>query len=162
MQHALDHIFGSQAELITWWQMALRATLIFAYGVLAFHFAYRRFFGQSTDFDIVVAILVGSMLSRALTGNAPLWPTLAAATTLIILHGVLARLAWHSRRVGWFAKGEATTLIDGGRMDSTAMRRCGVTVLDLEEAARSRGADDLSRVRSAVLERSGRISVIMK
>lgn len=78
MPHALDLVFGTSDTLITWWQMVLRAVLIFFYGVLAFRFAYRRFFGQSTDFDIVVSILIGSTLSRALTGNARLLPTLAA------------------------------------------------------------------------------------
>lgn len=75
MAHALDVAFGNKAELITWWQMCVRAAVVFAYGVLAFRLTYRRFFGQSTDFDIVVAILIGSTLSRALTGNARLFPT---------------------------------------------------------------------------------------
>lgn len=162
MRQALDVAFGTNAELITWWQMCLRAAVVFAYGVLAFRLTYRRFFGQSTDFDIVVAILIGSTLSRALTGNARLIPTLAAATTLVALHGLLAWLAWRWRWFGWLAKGVETRLMDRGRIDRTAMRRSGVTELDLLEAARAKGAEDLSSVQAAVLERSGKITVILK
>ena len=105
MQHALDVALGSSADTMTWSQMTLRAVLIFVYGVVVFRFAYRRFFGQSTDFDIVVAVLIGSAMSRTLTGNAPLLPTLAATTTLMALHGVLALMAWRWPLVGWLIKG---------------------------------------------------------
>ena len=154
--------FGSNAETITWWQMSLRAVLILVYGILIFRFAYKRVFGQSTHFDIVVAVLIGSTMSRALTGNARLVPTFAAVTVLIVLHGLLARLAWRWEKVGWMTKGVEIRLIDGGRMNRRAMRRSGITERDLLEAVRSQGTEDLTRVDIAVLERSGRINVILK
>lgn len=162
MAHALNIAFGSSAEPITWWQMTVRAVLIFAYGIVLFRLSYRRFFGQSTDFDIVVAVLIGSTMSRALTGNAPLVPTLAAITALIVLHGVLARLAWRWERIGWLAKGVEIRLIDCGQMNHRAMRRAGITERDLLEAVRAKGTEDLSRVEVAVLERNGTISVLLK
>jgi hypothetical protein len=36
MQSWLDAVFGSSAELITWWQMSLRAVVILIYGILIF------------------------------------------------------------------------------------------------------------------------------
>lgn len=162
MEQVLDVIFGSSAEAITWWQMALRAALIFVYGILIFRFAYKRLFGQSTDFDIVVAVLIGSTMSRALTGNARLFPTIVAVTVLVTLHGLLARLAWRWDKIGWVAKGIEIRLIDAGRIDRRAMRRSGITEQDLLEATRAKGTEDLSRIDVAVLERSGRINVILK
>ena len=162
MQHALDVALGSSADTMTWSQMTLRAILIFVYGVVAFRFAYRRFFGQSTDFDIVVAVLIGSAMSRTLTGNAPLLPTLAATTTLMAMHGLLALMAWRWPMVGWLIKGAETRLVDQGRMDRRAMLRVGVTERDLLEAIRLKGAEQISRVDVAVLERSGKISVILR
>ena len=161
-QQTLELVFGAGGGSITWWQMVLRAVLIFCYGVLLFRFSYRRFFGQSTDFDIVVAILIGSTLSRALTGNAPLIPTLAATAAIVVLHSVLARLAWSWDGIGWLIKGVETRIFEHGRPNETAMRRTGVTERDLLEAIRQRGAEDLSQVETAVLERSGRISVILR
>ena len=162
MQHALDFALGSSAETMTWSQMTLRAMLIFVYGVVVFRFAYRRFFGQSTDFDIVVAVLIGSTMSRTLTGNAPLLPTLAATTTLVALHGALALMAWRWPLVGWLIKGSESRLIERGRMDRRAMLRSGVTEHDLLEAIRLKGSEGISNVEVAVLERSGKISVILR
>jgi uncharacterized membrane protein YcaP (DUF421 family) len=157
-----DLVFGSGPETITWHQASIRAVLIFFYGVLIFRFAYSRMLSQSTDFDIVVAILIGSALSRTLTGNAKLWPTLAATTVLVLLHALLARLAWHWKKVGWLTKGVEVRLIEGGQIDWRAMRKAAITLHDLLEAARAKGTEDLSRIDVAVLERSGRINVILK
>ena len=162
MQHALDFALGSSAETMTWSQMTLRAMLIFVYGVVVFRFAYRRFFGQSTDFDIVVVVRIGSAMSRTLTGNAPLLPTLAATTTLVALHGALALMAWRWPLVGWLIKGSESRLIERGRMDRRAMLRSGVTEHDLLEAIRLKGSEGISNVEVAVLERSGKISVILR
>jgi uncharacterized membrane protein YcaP (DUF421 family) len=45
--------------------------------------------GKAPAFDMMLGIMVGSIVSRAITGNAPLVPTLAATATLIALHSVL-------------------------------------------------------------------------
>ncbi len=162
IQAMSELVFGSDTETITLPQAASRAVLIFVYGVVIFRLAYSRMFSQSTDFDIVVAILIGSALSRTLTGNAKLLPTLAATTTLVVLHALLARLAWHWRKVGWLTKGVEVRLIDAGQIDWRAMRRTAITLNDLLEAARAKGIEDLSHIEAAILERNGRINVILK
>jgi hypothetical protein len=55
--------------------------------------------GEATAFDMILGIMVGSIVSRAITGNAPLVPALAATVTLIALHSVLSAVAcrWHGR-----------------------------------------------------------------
>jgi uncharacterized membrane protein YcaP (DUF421 family) len=82
-------IFGSGPPLSAAQECA-RAALVFAYGLLLVRVAGRRVFGKWSALDIIVSIVVGSNLSRALTGDAPLWGTLAATTLLMALHWVLA------------------------------------------------------------------------
>jgi hypothetical protein len=61
--------------------------------------------GEATAFDL----MLGSIISRAITGNAPLVPALAATATLIALHSVLTAVAcrWHG--LGEMIKGRAPT-----------------------------------------------------
>jgi len=54
--------------------------VIFAFGLALVRLAGRRVFVRWAALDIVVAVVVGSNLSRALTGTAPLGGTLAAST----------------------------------------------------------------------------------
>ncbi|OHV74394.1 hypothetical protein [Ensifer sp. LCM 4579] len=88
-----DWLLGAPTQEITWWQMTVRAVIVFAYGLIAIRFAGRHAFGKSSALDIVLSVIIGSSLSRALTGNAPLVATLAAMTALVAIHAILSRLS---------------------------------------------------------------------
>jgi uncharacterized membrane protein YcaP (DUF421 family) len=156
-------LFGPDKGTLLWWQMSARALLVFFYMVLLARAGFRRSFGKFTTFDIVLAVILGSTLSRCLTGNAPLLPTLAASAVLVAVHSFVAMLTVHSHAAGKLLKGEPVRLVDHGRPIERAMRRTGISERDLLEALRS-GAhlEDPSRVKAAYLERNGGISVILE
>lgn len=156
----LHQLFGSTSS-ITWWQMVLRAVLIFCYLLLLLRLGPTRAFGKLTAFDTVVGVTLGSTLSRCLTGNSPLLPTMAASGALVLLHGVLGKLSVRWPALGHVIKGAEVQLVKDGQPLPDAMRRVSVTEHDLHEGLRSSGGvDDLSSVRAAYLERSGKISVV--
>ena len=92
-------IFGQLGHL-SWWQECDRALVVFIYGLAIVRVAGRRVFGKWAALDIIVSVIVGSNLSRALTGQASLGGTLAATTVLMVLHWVLAQAA---ARAAWLA-----------------------------------------------------------
>ncbi|HEX2559981.1 DUF421 domain-containing protein [Phenylobacterium sp.] len=157
---ALSDLLGRAGEPLTWLQMSARAVVIFAFGVFLVRVASKRAFGKWDALDIIVSIVIGSNLSRALTGNAPLLPTMAGSLTLILLHAGLAHLAVLIRPLGPLLKGKPAQLIVDGKVDETALRRHGIGHHDLEEALRSSGVEDVAQVRSAWIERNGSISVV--
>ena len=110
--------------------------------------------------DIVIAVLIGSNLSRTLTGGAPLGPSLVATALLILLHAAFAHLAARVPALGRLMKGRAVQLVRDGEIDEAARVRTGVGDRDLEQALRQAGHTDVSTVESAWLERNGAISVI--
>jgi uncharacterized membrane protein YcaP (DUF421 family) len=71
----------------------------------------KRFMGKAPAFDMMLGIMVGSIVSRAITGNAPLVPALAATATLIALHSVLTAFAnrWHG--LGEMIKGRPRVIV---------------------------------------------------
>lgn len=156
----LHDLIGSSDGEVTWWQMSLRALLIFLYGLVLIRLGPRRIFGKNTVYDVLLAVILGSALSRALTGNAPFVPTLAAATALVVLHALLGRLALGVPAVGRLVKGSETLLLRDGEIDRRALRRSNLTERDLMEALRLKGAASAEKVEAAYLERSGDISVI--
>ena len=151
---------GRDASDITVLQMALRASLTFAVTLAIVRLGKRRLMGGNTAFDVIVGVIIGSTVSRGLTGNAPLAPTLAAAAAIVAMHWAVSALAL---RAGWFsrlAKGEPVLLVSEGRADPDALRRAHMTEGDLQEALRAQGLNDLEGVAEAHLERSGKVSVI--
>ena len=67
-------------------QMALRAVVVYVATVLTVRLGKKRFMGRSTAFDVILGIMLGSVVSRAITGNAPFVPALVAAAVLLAMH----------------------------------------------------------------------------
>jgi len=141
--HGLEALFGTTSH-VTAAQECARAFLVFAYGLALVRLAGRRVFGRWSAIDIVVSIVVGSNLSRALTGNAPLAGTLAA----------------RSRAVSRLVEGRPIELGRGGRLTRRKDLRTAISEADLAEALRQAGIERVEESRILMLEPSGRISVL--
>ncbi len=145
------------------WQMSLRALIVFVVAIAMIRLGNKRFMGRSTALDVMLAIVFGSIVSRAITGNAPFFPALAASLTLVLAHWLLSALAFRSHRFGTMVKGHARTLIRDGEIQWDAMKHSHITEPDLREALRTNGkSSDLQEVNSAHLERNGDISIILR
>ncbi|WP_046863475.1 DUF421 domain-containing protein [Microvirga massiliensis] len=151
---------GLESRDITIVQMGLRAALVYLVTLLIVRMAKKRFMGRATAFDVILGIMLGSIVSRAVTGNAPLLPALAAAAVLVGMHWIFSwiSLRWHG--FGHAIKGEALILVRDGHVDEDAMRRAHMTDKDLWEDLRAKSMSSVEQVSLAHLERSGELSVI--
>jgi uncharacterized membrane protein YcaP (DUF421 family) len=160
MQDLVHVLFGEGSEL-TIWQMADRAVVVFFITLALIRASGRRSFGQHSPFDSCTTVLLGAILSRAVAGVSPFFPTLAAAVALVLLHrGVaLASMRWP-----WFEQfvsGHERELVREGAVDARAMRLALITHHDLEQAVRQKtGHEDIGRIERAVLERDGQLTVV--
>ncbi|MGR3454510.1 DUF421 domain-containing protein [Pseudooceanicola sp.] len=152
-------LIGREAELIAWWQMCIRAIVIFVYAVLLYRLLPRRAFLGSSAIDVIVLVLMGSSLSRALTGSAPLVPTLAATAAFAALYVALAAVARRSDRLSLLLKGRPLEVIRDGKIDRRAMNRALLGLRDLEEELRLKGIERPEEVEVARIERNGSLSV---
>lgn len=158
---ALNAIFGPLPnQHITWAQEAARTVLIFFYGLALVRLAGRRVFGKWAALDIIVSIVIGSNLSRALTGSAPLWGTLFATALLMVLHWLFAHAAARSRFVAGLVEGGAVPIARDGRLDEDERRKRAVSENDLGEALRQSGVERVDQTRRITLEPSGKLTVL--
>lgn len=155
----LEALFGSAGH-VTAGQECARAVLVFLYGLLIVRLIGRRLFGKWAALDIIVSVIIGSNLSRALTGGAPLFGTLAATTVLLGLHWILAQGAARFRSVSRLVEGAPLRLAAAGQPDLRMQRRWAISEADIHEALRNAGLDEIGAAREVVLEPSGKISVL--
>lgn len=152
-------VFGATNH-VQWWQEVPRAVVVFVFGLILLRLSGRRAFARWSALDIVVSIIVGSSLSRALTGSAPLGGTLLAMTLFAFMHWILARTAARSAWFARFIEGGAVILGQSGRVSEEQMRRHNISATDLHEALRKEGVEDAAQTRRVTLEPSGNITVI--
>jgi len=144
-------------------QMAARAVFVYGMGLVLLRLGGHRLLGRYSALDVVLGIILGSVLSRAVNGTAPMIPTLGAAAALIGVHRLLAAVSCASPAVGRVLKGRAHQVVRDGTVLPTVLGPHSVAAEDLHEAIRLAGHEPESGdVRHAWLERDGRISVIAR
>jgi uncharacterized membrane protein YcaP (DUF421 family) len=153
----LEAIFGGQHP--NTWQECARAVLIFAFGYLLLRFTGRRTFGQWSSLDIVMTILVGSNLSRALTGPPPFFGTMAATALLMAMHSILAKLSAISEIAGHVLEGSPVELGALGTINDQRMKAWSISKTDLDAAMRESKVKSLAEMEFVILEPSGKIHV---
>ncbi len=151
---------GAEAKDINVAQMVLRAVVVYAVTVLMVRLGNKRFMGRSTAFDMILGIMLGAIVSRAITGNAPFFPALAAAGVLVAMHWIFSALAFRWHGFGAAIKGRSQVLVRDGEIDREAMRTSHMSERDLWEDLRGKGVSRLEQVAEAWLERSGELSVV--
>jgi uncharacterized membrane protein YcaP (DUF421 family) len=143
-------------------QVSLRAIAVFVAGLVIMRLGNRRFLGKATPFDVMLAFLLGSVLSRAISGTAAFVPTLAGCLVIVLLHRGLAAVLVNAHWLGRLVKGRAIPIIEEGSVDRVAARKLKLTQGDLDEALRMHGVADASQVALATLERNGVITVVQR
>ena len=158
----LTALFGEGNDLSSL-QMAMRAAATFFAALVFIRISGRRSFGQRSPFDYVVAILLGATLSRAIVGASPAVPTLVASLVIVLTHRALAWACIRSRALESLVVGVEREVYGDGRFNEREMVAALITRTDVLETVRQElGSDALDRVKSAILERNGEISIIRK
>ncbi|MFP5272574.1 DUF421 domain-containing protein [Coleofasciculus sp.] len=156
--------FGLEAQTLNVWQMGLRAAVIYGTALIMVRvIGDRRFIGKYAAMDVLLGVVLGSTLSRAINGAAPYFETLGAALVLVGMHGLVSALAFHVERFDVWVKGKPRTLIREGHVIYQAMRKSHISYRDLESSLRLKGKiTETTQVEMARLESNGEISVIPK
>lgn len=154
---------GLEGQDLNVWRMMLRAGLIYMLGIILVRLGGKRFVGKFSAFDIIMAIMLGSILSRSILAEDHFIPHLAAAFVLTAMHYLFAALAFHYDGFGTLVKGRTRVLVQDGHIQWDAMKKSHISEKDLMCALREgSGIEDLSQVGQACLERSGNISIITR
>lgn len=141
-------------------QSCLRALVVYVAGMAVLRIGEHRSVRRGGIFDVVLAFILGSVLSRAINGTATLLPTVGVTVVLVGLHRLIAAAAFHSHGFGSLVKGDASLLVEDGEVRSQTMRRYSISQRDLEEGLHLHEMSDVGQVREAWIERNGDISAV--
>jgi len=154
---------GAEPRDLTFVQISLRGVVVFIAALIMVRLGHKRSLSRKTAFDAVLLVILASVLSRAINGSAAFFATLGGGLVLVLLHRLLALIAFHSHRFGRLIKGLPEVIIDDGDFVLATMRHNHISTHDVEEDMRlSLRDDDVSKVKKARVERSGDISFIRK
>src|SRR5256714_10875722 len=87
---------GAEPKDLTFDQISLRGIIVFLATLIMVRLGHKRSLARKTPFDAVLLVILAAVLSRAINGSAPFFPTLGGGVVLVLLHRLFAYLAYHS------------------------------------------------------------------
>jgi uncharacterized membrane protein YcaP (DUF421 family) len=158
----IDDILGLSQHDLEWYQMMIRAVVVFFIALALIRIAGMRAFGSRTPFDTVLTITIGALLSRCISGHYPLFACLLAAFTLAIVTRLVAMLSYKFQSIRKLTEGDAVLIFDKGMRNEDNLRKFAISQKDLDRSLRENNAKDFSQVESMWYEVNGKITVVKK
>lgn len=123
----------------------------------------KRHTGNLSPNDLIALVIVGSLAADAITVAAKTMSDYLVMGVVVLLWDYLLNLAeYHFPRFRRIAQDTPTLLIHNGRLLKDNLRKEKLTEQELESSLRKHGITDLARVKQAILEVDGQISVVEK
>jgi len=152
------NLFGEGTELNVL-QMGCRSVVVFFICLIFIRISGRRSFGLRTPLDNIIVILLGALLSRAITGASPFLPIVVSSLIFVLLHRFLGWLTLKNKTISKIAEGEKIILYKDGKFIPHALKRAVVSEEDVMQGVRhSVNTDDMSKIKIIYMERNGEIS----
>jgi len=159
---SINQLFTAPGEQLGPGLSAARAGIVYFLAIALVRVGKKRFFAQATAFEMVLGVMLGSVLSRAINGGGELLPCLVAAATLVLGHWLFSFTAFRVKWISNWLRGHTYVLVTDGVTDVKMMKDHHLTNEDLHAAMRKCGStEDVARVRKAVLEQNGEISIVL-
>src|SRR4029077_10584586 len=137
---------GVRPDELTFVQISLRGVVVFIATLIMVRLGHKRSLARKTAFDAVLLVILASVLSRAINGSAAFFATLGGGVILVLLHRLLALLAYHFHWFGVLIKGRPEVIVDNGNYVWSTMGRNQVSTHDIEEDMRlDLQTEDLSK-----------------
>lgn len=145
------------------WEIAARGTAVYLAIALVLRLMPKRHAGNLSPNDMIALVIVGSLSADAIMGGVKPLPDLLLMVLVVILWDYLFNLAeYHFPRFRGIAQDSPTLLIHNGVLLQDNLRKEKLTHQELAANLRKQGVSDITRVKQAVLEVDGHISVVEK
>ena len=142
-------------------EIILRATIIFAFIFLLTRGMKRRSLAELSPFELILAVTLGDIVQQGVTQeDQSITGAMIAASTFAFWVTVLTWASWRSKRLRKVIDGVPVILVMDGVPVEQALRLEQMPIDEVLEAARQNGVDRMDDIRLAILEVSGRISII--
>jgi len=121
----------------------------------------RRPGAQMTPFEFVIIFLMGGVIILTTVGDdRSETNSICAVITVGLMHRLVSWLAVRFRFFGNFVEGTPLVVLKDGQWQKDIMRRMRLEDMDVMAAARTTGVRTLDKIKYAILERNGAISII--
>ena len=144
--------------------LILLKTLFFYFAIVLFYrFMGKREVGELGIIDLIVSILIAELAAISIEKyDTSVFLMLLPIACLVVLQIILAKVSLKSDKLRNMLDGEASMIIDNGKVNFKEMIKQRYNLEDLLTQLRARNVKSIEEVEYAILETSGKLSVFTK
>ena len=143
--------------------LAIRAVALFCFVYLLTRIIGRRELSSMEPFDLILLIVIGDAIQQGLTqDDYSVTGAVIVIGTFAVLQILISYLSYRFPRLRPALDGEPMVVVQDGKAIEKNMKRERITVEEVMVEARLQQVASLDQIAWAVLETSGKISVIPK
>ena len=141
--------------------LVIRAAVVFFFIYLVTRVAGKRELSSMEPFDLILLVVMGDLVQQSITqSDYSVTGALIVISTITLLTVLVSWVNWRFRSLRSVLEGQPVVLVENGKTIDRNMKRERITVEDIESEGRLQQVTDIADMRWALLETSGRISVI--
>ena len=144
-------------------EKVIRTIGVYALLMVLFRLTGKRGLAAINTFDFIVIFLLSNVVQNAVIGNDnSLLGGMVGAVTLVAVNAGINRLTTISPMAERLFEGHATTVIDGGCVIDSKLRRLGLRRSQLEHAVRLQNGNAIAQIDYGRLEPGGQLVLTLK
>jgi len=142
-------------------EIIVRGSVVFWLIFLLTRGLKRRSLGDMAPFEMILLVVLGDIIQQGvMQQDYSITGAFLALTTFGFWLTVVSFITWKSKIARSIIEGVPIVLVSDGKPVDRALAVEHMPLEEVLEAARAQGVDELSKIRLAVLEVSGKISII--
>jgi len=143
--------------------LTVRAVVLFSFVFLITRIIGRRELSSLEPFDLILLIVMGDAIQQGLTqDDYSVTGALIVVGTFAILQVLVSYVSYRFPRLRPALDGEPIVIVQDGRAIERNMKRERITLEEVMVSARQQQVASLDEIAWAVLETSGKVSIIPK
>jgi uncharacterized membrane protein YcaP (DUF421 family) len=141
-------------------ELMLRALIVYAFVFALLRLVGKRHVGEMAPFDLIVLLLISESVHNAIiSDDKSVTGGLVAFATLVGVNALVGYASWRNKSIAHVFSGRPRILVRNGHVLKDVLASEQITHKELLEALRHEGCTSLTRVRYAVLENDGSITI---
>lgn len=140
-----------------------RAIFLYIVVLIVMRLMGKREIGQLQPFELAIAIMIADLASIPMTENGvPISNGIVPIIGLLVMHLIISTINLKSIKARQIICGKPRILIYRGKIDEQALKKERFTLNELQERLRDKDVVNIGNVEYAILETSGKVTVIEK
>ena len=139
--------------------IVLRTLFMYFFIIVVYRIMGKKEVGQLSIIDLIVSILIAELVAIAIEDDKSIFLSIIRITILTLTQIGISYITLKNEKIRDIIDGKPTVIIKNGKLNFTEMSHLRYSLDDLTTQLRLQGVKSIEKVKYAVLENNGNLSV---